>query len=256
MKKILTFKQHINESVRLAHNAIQDFKNKFAEGLQDIYDVKNAENLIDDVAAWYSSPENRTDSRGKYQFGTVLGASAEDAFIELAQITGTSKDEMIDLANKAKGLIINESVRHETKFVWWIKKDGTSGHIKTENDLAEDAALEGLQDDDDIVTFDSEGTEGSAANSIKTAQEAIKSGKFKLQDEWKGYWENMWESHTTLCESNDPLLPDVSDDRITVVWDHTIGGNQPAMAKMRKDILDLMNRDKISFTEIESEIAN
>ena len=89
---------------------------------------------------------------------------------------------------------INESVRHETKFVWWVKKDGTSGFRKTENDIAKDAMFGNLQEDDDIVTFDSEGTEGGATQDIKTAQDTIKTGKFKIADgEWKGFWDN--DSH-------------------------------------------------------------
>ena len=63
--------------------------------------------------------------------------------------------------------------------------------------------------------------------------------------------------HLKLFENfneSETLLPDVSDERIGMVWDAAIGGNQPTMDKMRKDILDLMKRDEISFTEIEMEL--
>ena len=34
---------------------------------------------------------------------------------------------------------MNEGVRHETKFMWWVNKDFTFDTSMTENDLAEDA---------------------------------------------------------------------------------------------------------------------
>lgn len=64
------------------------------------------------------------------------------------------------------------------------------------------------------------------------------------------------KDEANVVESVEPVLADVSDDRISNVWSHAIGGNQPAMDKMRKDIFDLMNRDKISFIEMETEIEN
>jgi hypothetical protein len=57
-------------------------------------------------------------------------------------------------------------------------------------------------------------------------------------------------------EGAETLLPDVSDERIVDAWASAIGGNQPAMDKMRKDLLDLMKRDKISFIEIEGALAD
>ena len=149
---------------------------------------------------------------------------------------------------------INESVRHETKFVWWVKKDFTSDYAKTENDLAEDAVMGDCQDDSEVITFDSEGTEGGAKQAAADAVTAIKAGKFKVEPgEWKGYWDNMDEDVQAIEES-ETLLPDVSDERIGMVWDSAIGGNQPPLAKMRKDILDLMKREEISFTEMEMEL--
>lgn len=61
-------------------------------------------------------------------------------------------------------------------------------------------------------------------------------------------------TNESVVNEDTTLLPDVSDDRIGSVWDSAIGGNRPAMDKMRKDILDLMKRDEISFPEMEAEL--
>ena len=58
---------------------------------------------------------------------------------------------------------------------------------------------------------------------------------------------------TTVTESVE-ILDNISDERIISVWASTIGGNQPDIKIMRKDIQDLMKRDSITFIEIEKEI--
>jgi len=54
------------------------------------------------------------------------------------------------------------SVRHETKFIWFIEKDYKTGYFKTENDLAEDAGKDDLYQDQNIILYGSEGTESEA----------------------------------------------------------------------------------------------
>ena len=58
------------------------------------------------------------------------------------------------------------------------------------------------------------------------------------------YGEAMWDSY----------VGDVSDRRIIDVWDSAVGGNQPNIAQMKADILDIVRRDKIKFEEIEREL--
>ena len=83
------------------------------------------------------------------------------------------------------------SVRHETKFVWGLTRNHKVKFFKTENDLAEDAAMEGFNEDEDIITFDSVPIEGQIEIITQQVIAEIKSGQFFIKDRnWKQYEHN------------------------------------------------------------------
>lgn len=82
------------------------------------------------------------------------------------------------------------SVRHETKFCWALYNNYEISVIKTENELAEDACLCNFNENPNIITFDSEGTENMANSIAKNAMEEHNNGQLIIEGSWKGYKHN------------------------------------------------------------------
>lgn len=78
------------------------------------------------------------------------------------------------------------SVRHETKFLWCINKDGQILYEKTENDLAEDACMCGMNEDENVIVFDSEPTESMAHKIAENTLSLIQNDKLlPVNPKWK-----------------------------------------------------------------------